>query len=380
MWYTDLWLIEQDAVMERNRGGKRDDEGWCRSDKENLTIKRNVSPVCPQEEARPLTEALSREGIVLRANSGVYFVQPDSDKASQPLRLNCTLRGNLRKTFIYSTSDSAPKRVQRAKRPYVVDVVAIGDRVRLTQIDEQTGVIEEILPRRNRFARAAFRGREQTLVTNLDQLVIVFACAEPNPDLWRMDRWLVAAEFNGLEPLLVANKRDRVEEATFQELFGEFARIGYRVLATSAKEGLGVDALRTALRGRISAFTGPSGAGKSSLLNALQPGLHLDTGDIGQVTFKGRHTTVVRELLPLDSGGWVADTPGLRRLELLHTERDELLEGFIEFRAFLQTPCRFRDCKHENEPGCSLKTAVAEGKISPRRYESFLALTRELRG
>jgi ribosome biogenesis GTPase len=338
---------------------------------------RNSSPVSageetPFEASSPADGA--HEGIVLKAIAGQYVVQADSDKDSRPRQLQCTLRGNLKKNFTYSTSGSMPKRVQRAKRPFVKDTVAIGDRVRFTPSDDKTGVIEEILPRRTRFARSSFRGSEQTLITNLDQLVIVFACTEPNPDLWRIDRWLVAAESNGLDPLIVANKRDLVDEATFREQFAEFTRIGYRVLGTSARQPLGVEELRAALRGRISVFTGPSGVGKSSLLNEIQPGLNLDTRDIGGSTHKGRHTTTVRELIPLDSGGWVADTPGLRQLELLRLTRDELVECFVEFRPYLETPCRFRDCRHENEPGCKIKAAVEAGEISPRRYESFLIL------
>jgi ribosome biogenesis GTPase len=316
---------------------------------------------------------------VLKVYSGVYIVHADADKDSHLRKIECILRGNLKKDFTYSTSTSQPIRVTRAKRPFSKDVIAVGDRVRFTPIDSATGIIEEVLPRRTRFARSSFRGREQTLVTNLDQLVIVFACAEPNPDLWRIDRWLVAAESNGLEPLIVANKRDRVDEATFQAWFDEYQRIGYRVLATSAKGAEGLDTLRAMLRGRVSAFTGPSGVGKSSLLNLVQPGLFLATGDIGEVTFKGKHTTTTRELIPLDSGGWVADTPGLRQLELLSMSREELLECFVEFTPFLETACRFRDCRHENEPDCNLKAAVASGNISRRRYESFLALAREVK-
>jgi len=337
----------------------------------------NLSPVSDDEAAQteaPLDTIGLREGLVLRVDSGQYIVHADPDKNNTPQRVACTLRGNLRKKLTYSTSTSQPRRVVTSKRSHHSDAVAVGDRVRFSPIDSQTGIIIEVLPRESQFARSAFRGREQTLVTNLDQLVIVFACAEPNPDLWRLDRWIASAESSGLDILIVANKRDRVDAETAAERFKEFRDIGYRVIETSTKTNAGIEALRTELKGRISAFTGPSGVGKSSLLNVLQPGLKLATGEIGEITFKGKHTTTVRELIPLESGGWVADTPGLRQLDLLSMSRAELLQCFVEFVPYLETPCRFRNCRHLNEPDCSLKAAAAGGKISARRYESFLSL------
>ena len=333
------------------------------------------------EEIDSLSACAGRqhEGVVLKVYSGQFVVHLDIDKTDSLKTVDCSMRGNLKKNFTYSTSGSQPRRVTKAKRPVSTDRVAVGDRVRCTLIDDLTGIIEEVLPRESTFARSAFRGATQTLITNLDQLVIVFACAEPNPDLWRLDRWIVAAESNGLEPLLVANKRDRVSEEEFEAGFMEFRKIGYRVIPTSAKADIGIDPLKAALRGRISAFTGPSGVGKSSLLNAIKPGMKLATGDIGMTTFKGKHTTSVRELIPLETGGWVADTPGLRQLELLAMSREDLALCFIEFLPFLEAGCRFRDCKHLNEPDCRLKDAVASGDLSKRRFESFLSLAKEMK-
>jgi len=337
----------------------------------------NASLVTDRDTAAvdgPDERAGMHEGLVLRVDSGQYIVHADPEKNNVPRRIVCTLRGNLRKNLTYSTSTSQPRRVTKAKRSLYTDVVAVGDRVRWNEIDSGCGIIEEVYPRETHFSRSAFRGREQTLVTNLDQLVIVFACAEPNPDLWRLDRWLASAESSGLAVLIVANKCDRADAATREQRFGEFKRIGYPVIETSAKMNIGIDALRAALHGRISAFTGPSGVGKSSLLNALQPGLKLATGEVGETTFKGKHTTTVRELIPLESGGWVADTPGLRQLDLPSMTREDLLACFVEFVPFIDVPCRFRNCRHDNEPDCNLKAAAASGKISARRFESFLQL------
>ena len=257
------------------------------------------------------------------------------------------------------------------------DAIAVGDRVRFAVLRPGFGVIEEILPRSSRFARSAFRGRDQTLVSNLDQLVIVFACASPQPDLWRLDRWLAIAEYCELSPVIVANKRELIDDSEWPGLFDEYIRIGYRVVATSAATGGGIPELTEVLSGRISAFTGPSGVAKTSLLNRLQPGLHGDTGEVGGITHKGRHTTTIRELYPLTGGGWLADTPGLRQMNLPPMSRDALGGCFVEIAAVLDAGCRFGDCSHESEPGCCVKAAVESGQITSRRYRSFLQMAAE---
>lgn len=311
------------------------------------------------------------EGIVLRAGQGIYRVQ------AGVLQLDCRLRGNLKKDLEYSTSESQARRVTRAKPALRRDPVAVGDRVRFSKSESGEGVIEYVLPRESAFSRLGFRGREQTIVANLSQLVIVFACAEPNPDLWRLDRFLASAESAGLEALLVANKADLTPNDAPERLFAEYVRAGYDLLPVSARSGANVASLKRRLEGRISAFAGPSGVGKSSLLNAIQPGLSLRTTEIGSVTFKGRHTTTAAELLPLDGGGWVADTPGLRQLELTERDQDEVAAAFREFRPFLGR-CRFRDCAHQTEPGCALAEAAQAGTISLRRLESFRQIAAEL--
>ena len=319
-----------------------------------------------------------QEGVVLLASAGLYTIQLQSPSGEQGSVVKCSLRGNLKKSLTYSTSSSQPRRVTRAKRPRTTDSVAVGDRVRIVTSDDKVGMIEEVLPRRSKFSRLGFRGQEQTIVSNLDQLVIVFACAEPNPDYWMIDKWLIAAEIYGLKVLLIANKCDLVDEVALNAILGEYSHSGYQMIATSVRNGTGVEELRGLLKNTISAFTGPSGVGKSSLLNSLQPGLQLAVGAIGQTTWKGKHTTTARSLIPLESGGWVADTPGLRQLELPPMTREEIISCFPDFLNVLQVSCRFQNCRHDMEPDCQLKLAVKNKLVNERRYKNYLEIARSM--
>lgn len=256
------------------------------------------------------------------------------------------------------------------------DIVALGDRVRISVLPDGSGVIEEVEPRKQALVRLDPRPQgqyRQILLANADQAVFVFACAHPNPKLRMLDRFLVAAEKQSIPALIVANKIDLVARKEAEKTFGMYPPIGYPVLYTSAKTGEGVDELNRRLMHKTSALAGPSGAGKSSLLNLLQPGLGLTVNEISTAMDKGKHTTVTRQLFPLEGGGYVADTPGWKALALWDTDPEEIDAYFPEL-APLVADCQFNDCTHSHEPGCAVRAAVEAGKVHPQRYESYLRL------
>ena len=297
-----------------------------------------------------MTNEQSIQGLIIKAQSGFFTVE-----TSQGFVV-CQLRGKLKQG--------------RAKG----DIAAIGDRVRVTLLTDGSGVIEEVEERKRAIIRLDPRPQgdyQQVLLANADQAVFVFACAHPSPRLRMLDRFLVIAEKQKIPVVIIANKIDLVDKP--EEIFGLYETIGYRVLYSSTKTGVGIEELKPILAGKISAFAGPSGAGKSSLLNAMQPGLGLAVNEISRVMDKGRHTTVTRQLFPLEGGGYIADTPGWKSLALWDTEPEELDGYFPELRELVQH-CQFSDCTHSHEPGCAVRGALEEGKIHPERYESYLRL------
>jgi len=256
------------------------------------------------------------------------------------------------------------------------DLVAVGDRVTIIPDEDGTGMIDAVHEREHAISRVRTgikRDYRQILLANPDQIVIVFACAQPEPHLRMLDRFLVIAEKQAIDALIVANKIDLVSREEAEAIFGVYEALGYPLLYTSAHTGQGVDDLRSRLQGKISALAGPSGVGKSSLLNRVQPELGLHVRTVSEATSKGRHTTHVRELFPLEFGGYVADTPGIRSLALWDTEPEELDAYFVEMRDRV-SDCQFNDCTHSHEPGCAIRAAVEAGEISPERYQSYLRL------
>lgn len=251
-------------------------------------------------------------------------------------------------------------------------VVAAGDQVWVRPEGDSEGVIERVEPRHGVLSRTS-RGRQQLIVANVDQVLIVTCAAEPRIKPNLIDRYLVTCERTGIRPVIVINKMDLVEPADMMPLVGVYAQLGYEVLTLSATTDWGVDLLRDRLAGKQSVLTGQSGVGKSSLLNAIEPGLELRVRTVSQESQKGRHTTTTAELYPLESGGYVVDTPGIRQFQLWDVVAEEVAGYFRELRPYV-SKCRFPDCTHTHEEFCAVKDAVADGWIDARRYESYVQI------
>jgi ribosome biogenesis GTPase len=336
-------------------------------------------------------ENLKDCGVVYKKTIGNYLVHTNGRV------IPCAISSRLRKQLIYPTADPNSLRhvVRGVKEIEHVDPVAIGDVVRYVDAQNGSGMIVEILPRRNRLARRAAvpmpgaHPFEQVIVANVDQVVPVFAAANPAPKWNLLDRYLASAESLDLPALICITKLDLVQEGQdqamqeLQEMMDEYRQIGYQVVLTSAMTYEGLEELRQALSGRISVLLGKSGVGKTALLNALQPGLGLRVNEVSRVTGKGKHTTTHLEMFPLnwdgtEETGAIVDTPGVREFGLWDVNEDDLALFFPEMRPFVGK-CKFGlDCQHDDEPGCAIRKAVMAGKISPRRYQSYMVLKQDV--
>ncbi len=268
------------------------------------------------------------------------------------------------------------------------DTIVVGDYVTIGQTSAgwmilQRGERRNWLSRRSAVPMPTARAHEHIFVANVDQLVTVFAAANPAPKWNMLDRYLVAAEAQDVPALICLTKIDLIRrpdgslDAENQAAVDRYRKIGYPVLLTSTLDGYGMEEFRQAMKGKLSVLVGKSGVGKSSLLNALEPGLGLRAKAISALTGKGRHTTTHMEMFDLAAGGSLVDTPGVREFGLWDVESDDLAYCFPEMRD-LVGKCRFGlDCSHNEEPGCVVRKAVTAGQISPERYQSYLILKDE---
>ena len=248
----------------------------------------------------------------------------------------------------------------------------VGDNVEIAVIDEENkkGNVEAILPRKNELIRPA--------VSNIDMALVIFAVAKPDPNFNLLDRFLCMMEYQKVPVTICFDKCDLVTDEQKQELEAIYKPAGYDVIFTSAKAGIHLDDLKERLKGKTTTVAGPSGVGKSSLINQIQDEIYMETGSISEKIERGKHTTRHSEIIPLGEDAYIMDTPGFSSMDVPGFEKEDLWTCYPEFLAY-EPYCKFQGCSHINEPNCGVKDALAEGKISPVRYENYVLLYNELK-
>lgn len=292
------------------------------------------------------------EGRIVKALSGFYYVMPiDHDGEVDGEVVQCRGRGILK---------------LKGETPLV------GDRVKYELTENGEGVINELLPRTSELVRPQ--------IANVDLVVLVFAMSQPELNLMLLDKFLAHTKQAGLETIICLSKSDLQDEANDRsdEVLALYEQIGYKVIMTSVRQEVGLDELLQQLAGKTAVFSGQSGVGKSSLLNAMVPGLQLETGEVSDRIGRGRHTTRHVELVPLPNGGIVADTPGFSQLDFAPFEMEDLMYSFKEFIAY-SDDCKFRGCLHEHEPQCAVVAAVEQGHIAESRYKHYVLFLNEIK-
>jgi ribosome biogenesis GTPase len=284
-------------------------------------------------------------GRVVRAIGGFFYVEAEDDSSGR--QIECSVRGRLK---------------------VKTETISVGDRVTFV-IENNQGVITGIVDRQSLLKRP--------YIANVNVIVLVFACKDPDPSEYLITKFLILAEQSGIPLLLVFNKADLITVAEANLLAANYRNCGYKVFNTSVVTSKNLSELRQQLRGKIAVFSGPSGVGKSALLNLIAPGFKLKTGAISQKIGRGKHTTRSVQLLRLNEQGYVADTPGFTQITLDDIGPTELKNFFPDFLAF-EPDCRFDGCIHQAEPDCGIKKAVAEGRIRRGRYQAYLSTLAEV--
>lgn len=326
--------------------------------------------------------SVTRQRTVVTDDEGNIAVDESACETGRVLKAIGSTRCIVRATD-GSDVECTVRRVVRTMQRESRNAAVAGDRVLFQMTEPGFGVIERVEPRRTKLARTSGRFAH-VIVANVDQVVIVGSAADPQLKPMLIDRFIVAAEKGGIEPIICINKADLAQPGELAPVVGIYAQLGYRTVLTSATTGEGIDTLRQFLAGQESVFAGQSGVGKSSLLNALQPGLALKTSGVAADSRKGRHTTRVAELRELDRSafpqtdattetGWVVDTPGVRQMDLWNIEPGEVEGYFREFRPIVPQ-CRFANCTHTHEDECGIKRAVNLGLIAESRYQGYVRI------
>jgi len=295
-----------------------------------------------------------QSGLVIAHFGTQVLVESREDDAAARQQLRCYMRTNL-------------------------GGLVTGDRVIWRLGQEGHGVVVARLERDSELQRPNMYGELKPVAANIDYMVIVVA-PEPHAHRNLIDRYLVAAEISQIEPVLCLNKTDLINDENrehFEKLITDYEQVGYRFVRASSRQAQGLDELKTLLKDRISVFVGQSGVGKSSIISTLLPDEDIKVGALSEQSRKGKHTTTTATLFHFPSGGDLIDSPGIREFGLWHMSEDEVLQGFKEFEPFLGG-CKFRDCRHEAEPGCAIRQALADGHIAQGRFDSYLQIVASL--